>query len=64
MSSAPISKFDLLTKVNAALSLGTSITPDDDFHCDRSLDSTRFRREFGYVPPDWDTMIRELAAEH
>ena len=29
--------------------------------CDRSLDSTRFQRYFGYTPPSWDDMIKEMA---
>ena len=28
--------------------------------CDRSLDSTRFQRYFGYTPPSWDDMIKEM----
>jgi dTDP-4-dehydrorhamnose reductase len=62
-SSAPISKLDLLSALNHRLRLGTSIVPDDAFKCDRSLDSTRFRTAFGYVPPTWDSMLEELAAE-
>jgi dTDP-4-dehydrorhamnose reductase len=63
VSSEPISKYDLLQKVNAALKLGTTIEPQDEFVCDRSLDSTRFRKEFSYRPPAWDEMIAELAEE-
>lgn len=62
VSAAPISKFDLLRMINDALELGVTLVPDDDFRCDRSLDSTRFRREFGYTPPAWDAMVSELAA--
>lgn len=29
--------------------------------CDRSLDSTRFQRYFGYTPPSWGDMIKEMA---
>ncbi|HUF20672.1 MAG TPA: SDR family oxidoreductase [Burkholderiales bacterium] len=63
VSSEPISKYDLLQKVNAALKLGTTIDPQDEFVCDRSLDSSRFREEFSYRPPAWDAMISELADE-
>lgn len=63
VSSEPISKYDLLRKVNAALNLGTTIEPQDAFVCDRSLDSSRFRKEFRYRPPSWDEMISELADE-
>lgn len=63
VSSEPISKYDLLQKANAVLKLGTTIDPQDEFVCDRSLDSTRFRKEFSYRPPAWDAMISELADE-
>jgi dTDP-4-dehydrorhamnose reductase len=62
-SSAPISKFDLLTGLNRRLKLGVTIVPDDAVVCDRSLDSTRFRKAFGYSPPTWDFMLDELATE-
>lgn len=61
VSSAPIDKFDLLTKVKKALALDVQIDADASVCIDRSLDSGRFRREFGYTPPAWDEMIEELA---
>jgi len=63
VSSEPISKFDLLGLVKERLGLAVEIAPYDGFVCDRSLDSTRFRREFGYRPPDWPTMVEELARQ-
>ncbi len=63
VSSEPISKHDLLAKVNRALGLGITIEPDDSFRCDRSLDSGRFRAGFGYRPPPWDEMVAELRGE-
>lgn len=62
VSSEAIDKFTLLTLIRDRFGLTTEIVPDDDFHCDRSLDSSRFRREFGYTPPSWDEQISELAA--
>lgn len=61
VSSEPISKFDLLRMVKERLALPTEIVPYDDFVCDRSLDSTRFRADFGYRPPEWPAMVAELA---
>jgi dTDP-4-dehydrorhamnose reductase len=61
-SSDPISKFDLLTRLDRRLGLGVTIVPDDAVVCDRSLDSTRFRKTFDYSPPSWDAMLDELAA--
>ena len=61
-SSAPICKLDLLQGLERRLRLGVTLVPDDAVVCDRSLDSSRFRAAFGYVPPSWDAMLDELAA--
>lgn len=63
VSSDPISKYDLLCLVRDQLGLPVEVVPDDEVRMDRSLDSTRFRRDFDYIPPSWDAMIGELAAE-
>ncbi len=63
VSSDAISKHDLLRKINDALGLNITIVPEDEPHCDRSLDSTRFRGEFGYHPPTWNAMVSELTKE-
>ena len=63
VSSDPISKFDLLSLIKAALKLPIEIIPDESFACDRSLDSSKFRREFNYNPPSWEEMICELCKD-
>lgn len=63
LSSEPISKFDLLERLNAAASLNIEIAPDDTFLCDRSLDSNRFREAVKYQPPTWDEMIEEFVRD-
>jgi dTDP-4-dehydrorhamnose reductase len=63
VSSASISKYELLTMIRDRLKRPVEILPDETFQCDRSLDSIRFRREFGYTPPTWNAMIDELVAE-
>ena len=60
VSSQAISKYDLLTLVNAAFEANVVIEPDDAFYCDRSLDSSRFRAATGYEPPSWPAMISDL----
>jgi dTDP-4-dehydrorhamnose reductase len=62
VSSAPISKLDLLEGLNRRLRLGVTLRPDDAVVCDRSLDSSRFRSDFSYDPPSWDAMLDELAS--
>lgn len=58
-----ISKYDLLSLLNDALGLGTTITADDSFVCDRTLDAHRFMNATGYRPPPWADMVAELAAD-
>ncbi|HMK15204.1 MAG TPA: SDR family oxidoreductase [Burkholderiales bacterium] len=64
VSSEPISKYDLLLMIKRKMRLGTEIIPDGEFKCDRSLDSTKFRSEFKYNPPNWEVMIDELAQDY
>lgn len=61
VSAEAIAKHDLLQLVKRAFGLATEIVPDDGVRIDRSLDSSRFRSETGYVPPSWPRMIEELA---
>jgi len=62
--SSPISKYDLLVKLRDALGWSDiTIEPDDHFHCDRSLDGTRFQGEAGWVAPNWDEMVADLALD-
>ena len=60
VSSDPISKYDLLSLINKRLELPIQIIPDESFECDRSLDSSKFRKEFNYNPPTWEKMVEEL----
>jgi len=63
VAGAAISKYDLLMMLNAATGAGVTITPDDSFVIDRSLDATRFQTATGLQPPEWPEMIAALAAE-
>jgi dTDP-4-dehydrorhamnose reductase len=63
VSTEPISKYDLLTMIKGRLGLGIEIIADESFRCDRSLNSRRFRTEFGYTPPSWPALVAELAAD-
>lgn len=63
VASQPITKFDLLERLNRALGLGHRLVPDDSLRMDRSLDDTRFRTATGTAAPDWETLVRELVAD-
>lgn len=58
-----ISKFDLLGIVADEMGLDISIEPDDEFHCDRRLDGSRFSAETGLKLPSWREMIATMAAQ-
>jgi dTDP-4-dehydrorhamnose reductase len=61
VSSDPIDKYTLLNLIKKHYGLDTEIEVDDEFHCDRSLNSARFRERFQYSPPRWESMIEEMS---
>ncbi len=64
VSSDPISKYDLLQCAKKSYKKDIEILPDENFFCDRSLDSSRFRQATGYNPPSWSEMIEEMATNN
>jgi dTDP-4-dehydrorhamnose reductase len=60
VSSAPIDKYSLLNLLRDHFGASIEINGDDAVAIDRSLDSNRFREEFGYRPPTWPDMVKEL----
>lgn len=63
LSSKPINKHDLLQALGERLQRrDLELRPDDDFVCDRSLDSTALQQRVAYRVPDWAPMLDELAA--
>jgi dTDP-4-dehydrorhamnose reductase len=60
VSSDPITKYDLLNLVAGIYGTKTTIVPDEEIAIDRSLDSTRFRVETGYISPPWPALVRAM----
>lgn len=60
VSSAPISKYDLLRLVAQRYGRTIGIERQEEFRCNRSLDSTRFRRAAGYQPPPWPALVEAM----
>jgi len=60
VASEPISKFELLSLVKQVYGLNIRIEPDETVVCDRSLNSERFRKVTGFVPPTWHDMIEQM----
>jgi dTDP-4-dehydrorhamnose reductase len=64
LSSAPISKYDLLVQLGERLGRkDLQIEPDTDFVCDRSLDSSALMSRTTYRVPSWNAMLDGLAAD-
>jgi dTDP-4-dehydrorhamnose reductase len=63
VSSAPISKDDLLRLVAERYDKAIEIEPYDDFVQDRSLDSSVFHTATGYQPPSWDKLIEMMHSD-
>jgi dTDP-4-dehydrorhamnose reductase len=61
IASEPISKFELMTKLNRSLNLEIDIQEDTEFHCDRRLDGTQFLETTGIRVPTWDEMIQQFS---
>lgn len=56
----PIDKYTLLSLVAEVYGKDIEIVPDDQMVIDRSLDSSRFRRDAGYTPPTWRALIEQM----
>jgi len=63
VASEPISKYDLLVRLRAAMHLDITIEPYDDPPCDRSLSATKFLNATNYSIPTWEDMITEVASD-
>jgi dTDP-4-dehydrorhamnose reductase len=63
IASDPISKYDLLCKLNSSLDLKLNIGTDSTLVCDRSLDGSEFVDQTGIRIPTWDEMIIEFAGD-
>jgi dTDP-4-dehydrorhamnose reductase len=63
VASNPISKYELLSKINMAFNHNVIIHPFGEFEVDRSLNSNLFREKTGYQCPSWDEMISDMKEE-
>ncbi|MGH9370277.1 MAG: dTDP-4-dehydrorhamnose reductase family protein [Vicinamibacterales bacterium] len=64
VASDPISKYDLLVRLNEALGLDIRVEPDHTVHIDRSLDDARFRGATGSPRPSWSTLVADLKQDY
>lgn len=64
VSSAPISKYDLLGLIARVYRLEVVIRRNDAIVCDRSLVSERFRTATSYVAPSWPELVTRMHRDH
>jgi dTDP-4-dehydrorhamnose reductase len=64
VSSKPVSKYELLKIIASQYGKNIDIEPDDKFSCDRSLDSSRFRKATGYVAPPWEALVADMHEDY
>lgn len=62
VSSDPISKYELLRMVAEHYGKEIEIEPNDEFFCDRSMDSEIFQSASGYRPPSWPELVERMHA--
>ena len=60
ISSKPISKFELITKINEVFNLNIDIEKDSSFSSNKSLNSNKFFSETKFDKPNWDSMLLDL----
>ena len=64
VSVEPIDKYTLLNLIAGVYGKEIEIEVDEQVQIDRSLDSTKFRRETGYKPPSWPQLIERMHQMH
>lgn len=64
LSVDPIDKFSLISKVADVYSKQIEIEKFEDFVMDRSLNSTKFRKETGFVAPSWDELVAIMHTDY
>lgn len=64
LSVEPINKYDLLTMVAKVYNKKIKIVRDSELVIDRSLNSERFRSDFNYIVPSWETLIDKMRKDY
>jgi dTDP-4-dehydrorhamnose reductase len=64
VSSNPISKYELLKIVADKYGKRIAIEPYDNYILDRSMNSSKFRTQTGYIPPTWPELIDRMYRDY
>ncbi|MBC7458748.1 MAG: SDR family oxidoreductase [Bdellovibrionaceae bacterium] len=60
ISSQPISKYELVQKMNHQFNLNINLIRDDKYQSNKSLDCSSYVKKTGFNIPTWDDMIQDL----
>ena len=60
VSASPINKLDLLRLISEIYFKKINIVEDEKLTIDRSLNSEKFKKETGFIAPEWSSMISEM----
>lgn len=60
VSSEPITKYELVQKINAKFNLNMTVNRDDNYKSNKSLDCSNYVEKTGFKIPTWDQMIQDL----
>ncbi len=63
VSSQPISKLEIINKLNELLDLRITVTPNASVQINRSLDSKKFQATTGIFPQTWDQMLSDFCED-
>jgi len=63
VSSKPISKLEIINKLNELLNLEINVTSDSKVQINRSLNSDRFRLATNLMPHNWDQMLSDFCKD-
>ena len=64
ISSAPISKYKLLSIISSIYNKKITIKPLEYPYCDRSLNSEKFYSACNFESKDWNYMIKRMFEDH
>jgi dTDP-4-dehydrorhamnose reductase len=63
VSSQPISKLEIINKLNELLDLRITVTPDASVEINRSLNSEKFQKTTSISPQTWDEMLADFCED-
>lgn len=64
LSSEPIAKYELLQIINNVYNQEITVQPYPEFHCNRSLDSSSYRKKTSFMSVKWVPMVEEMHKDY